>query len=795
MSALLSTAELQELRLRVHGTTRERMLREFAEAFEMLTTEQTLVLVLEDLHWADVSTIELLAMLARRPDPARLLVVGTYRPAEVLGSTHPLNGLVDELLAHHLATDVALSALKKEDIATYLHQRFPQSMFPSRLADILHQRTEGTPLFLVSIVEELLAQQVITHVQDTWSVQDHNEQLTTVIPDSIRHLVARQRNRLAPHDQHTLEAASIAGIEFSVASVAAALDAEMVAVGALCAHLAECQQFLRPAGIAEWPDGTVAARYGFRHALYQHLWHERIPIEQQQHWHLRIGEWQERAYGERAGEIAGELAMHFEQGRDYRRAVRYLQMAGENALRRSATTEAVSYFTHGLDLLRISPETPERALQEMRLQLALGPVLIALKGYGTEEVEKTYARALELYKRVEDTPQLFPVLFGLRGYYLTRAQYHTARQLAEQCLALAERTQESALLVLSSFGLGAALYFLGEFTLAHHHFEHGITLYNPAQHNPHVLPAAQDPGVTCRTYDAFVLWTLGYPDQALQRSPEALTLANEVSHPFSVVWAFTLALNVHLFRGEGRAAQEVAEQSIALATEQGFVVFAARGTFDRGYALVAQGQQAEGIRLMRQGLTDLRAIGSYPGHSLQLVRLAEVHGKMGQTDDGFTVLTEALAFMNEHDERVAAAELYRLKGELTLQRGARDLGLGARSSSPQASSLTSPALKEAVREAEGYFLRAIEIAQKQQAKSWELRATTSLARLWQKLGKTQEAHRLLSAVYHWFTEGFETKDLQEAKAVLGSLAANLGQLHKKCSPAVTLQGEDLLSSW
>jgi predicted ATPase len=206
-----------------------------------------------------------------------------------------------------------------------------------------------------------------------------------------------------------------------------------------------------------------------------------------------------------------------------------------------------------------------------------------------------------------------------------------------------------------------------------------------------------------------------------------------------------------------------------LATEQGFVVFAARGTFDRGYALVEQGKQAEGISLMRQSLTNLRAIGSYPGHSLQLARLAEACGKAGQADEGFTLLTEALAFMNEHEERVAEAELYRLKGALTLQKGARDWGLGAGSSSPQAPSLKSHVPMAVVEEAEGYFLKAIEIAQKQQAKSWELRASTSLAQLWQRQGKKKDAHTMLSKIYHWFSEGFDTRDLQEAQALLAEL--------------------------
>ena len=324
MSGLLSAAELQALQPRVFSATQERMLREFAEVLEMLTSERALVLVLEDLHWADTSTLELLAVLARRQEPARVLVLGTYRPMEVLGNGHPLNSVLHELHAHSLCCELTLQLLSEGDVATYLLERFPHSVFPTRLAELLHRRTEGNPLFLVSVLDDLVAQGVVVQVDGDWVFQGDEERLVTGVPESICHLVARQRDRLPPADQQVLEAASVAGMEFAVAAVAAAAEVEVVIVAEQCLRLAERQQFLRPAGLAEWPDGTVAARYGFTHALYQYLWHERVSIEQRQQWHLRIGERKEAGFGDRAPEIAAELAVHFEQGRDFRRAIRYL---------------------------------------------------------------------------------------------------------------------------------------------------------------------------------------------------------------------------------------------------------------------------------------------------------------------------------------------------------------------------------------------------------------------------------------------------------------------------------------
>lgn len=259
MPAVLSTTELQALQPRVLGATRERMLRELAEALEILTAEQTLILVLEDLHWADVSTLELLAALARRRESARMLVIGAYRPTEVMEDNHPLNSVVRELYAHQLGAELALRLLSEEDVAAYLRRRFPHSVLPSRLAQVLYHHTEGNPLFLVSEIGDLLSQSLLEQVDGAYMFQGDIERLATKAPESIRHMVARQRERLALDERRVLEAASVAGMEFSVAAVATALETEGAVISERCAQLAERQQFLRAAGRAEWPDGTVAA--------------------------------------------------------------------------------------------------------------------------------------------------------------------------------------------------------------------------------------------------------------------------------------------------------------------------------------------------------------------------------------------------------------------------------------------------------------------------------------------------------------------------------------------------------
>jgi DNA-binding winged helix-turn-helix (wHTH) protein/predicted ATPase len=668
MSALLSTAELQELQLRVTGATRERMLREFAEALEVLTVERMLVLVLEDLHWVDMSTVELLAVLAHRRESARLLVLGTYRPADVLGTSHPLKGLTHELSAHHLSVEVTVRVLRKEAVESYLQQRFPHSVFPVRLAEVLHRRSDGTPLFLVSIVDELVAQGVIIQVDGTWMLQNEGEHLTTAVPESIRHLVARQRERLMAEEQQILEAASIAGMEFSVAAVAAALDTEVIAVGVRCAQLAERQQFLRPAGIAEWPDGTVAARYGFLHALYQQLWHERVIIEQQQVWHLRMGERKEIAYGSRTGEIATELAVHFEQGRAYPRAVRYLQQAGENAIRRSASTEAIGYFTRGLDLLKTLPETPERARQELMVHVNLGPVLMMTNGRSAPVVEDAYTRALQLCHQTGEQAQLFSALRGLWECYETRGEFQKSHQLAEQFFTVAKLSQDPAHELIAHDALGDTLFWRGEFVSAREHLAQGVALYNPHQHAALAFfHGGYDPGVACACLEACVLWILGYPDQALARMDTALTLARQLGHLHSQASALIWAAVLHQLRREAPLTQARAGATIPLCREQGFPYYLAAGTIMHGWALARQGQGSEGVAQICQGVEVCQALGVEMARTYFLALLAEAYGTAGQPEQGLNAINEALELVNTNGEQLCEAELYRLKGTLTLQ--------------------------------------------------------------------------------------------------------------------------------
>src|SRR5262249_9676772 len=344
LPALLTGNELEALQRKTAGATRERMLRELAEAIEVVTRERPLVLILEDLHWSDVSTLDWLAFLARRSERARLLVIGTYRPVEGLTREHPLKAVKQELHLHGQCQELALDFLSEAAVAEYLAVRFSvgargqwkdqaEAAPLRRLAHLIHQRTDGNPLFMVNMMEYLLSQGVLVQVDGQWTLK--KEEPAAAVPENLRQMIEQRLAQVKPPERAVLEVASVAGAEFSTAAVAAGIGTEVEVVEERCAELARREQFLRASGTAEWPDGTVAARYGFLHALYQEVLYERLPAGRRQRLHRQISEREEAAYGERAREIATELAVHFERGRDHRKAIQYLQHAGENAVRRS----------------------------------------------------------------------------------------------------------------------------------------------------------------------------------------------------------------------------------------------------------------------------------------------------------------------------------------------------------------------------------------------------------------------------------------------------------------------------
>ncbi|MBI3802044.1 MAG: AAA family ATPase, partial [Deltaproteobacteria bacterium] len=632
MPALLNATELEALHRKVAGATKERMLRELTEAVEVLTAERPLVLWVEDLQWCDHSTLDWLAFVARRRERARLLVLGSYRPVETIVREHPLRAVKQELQVHGQCAELALGLLSEAAVGEYLAARFAggvRDRVPlQRLARTIHRRTDGNPLFMVNVADHLLSQGALVQADGQWTLKREGE-ATATVPENLQQMIEQRLAQVNPTARLILEVASVAGVEFSAAAVAVGAEMVLEAVEEHCAELARREQFLRTSGTSEWPDRTVATRYSFQHALYQEVLYERLSAGRRRQVHQRIGEREEQAYGERAREIAAELAVHFEQGRDYRRAVQYLQQAGENATQRSAHVETISHLTKALELLKAFPDTPERLPQELGLQLPLIAPLSATKGYGAPEVERVCARALELCRQIGETSRLFPVLLRMQAVHLARAEFQKACSLGEQCLILAQQTQDPVRLVSSHYVLGVTLLHLGEFAPARAHLEQGIALHDCYRDRVDFRSdLLQDEGVSCRSHAAVALWYLGYPDQAVNRSYEALTLAQEQSNPYGLVYKLSLTVMVHQLRGEGQRGQEQAERAIALCHEQGIPLYLAMAMILWGWALTEQGQEEEGIARIRQGLAAWRATGAEILLSHWLALLAEAYGKV-----------------------------------------------------------------------------------------------------------------------------------------------------------------------
>ena len=734
---------------------RHHLFKHYAEFLERASRVNPLVLLLDDLQWADDASLQLMQHLAPRLEQIRVLVLGTYRDVE-LDAQCPFARTLETLTRKRLAQPQKLEPFGQADVEVLLTALGGPSP-PEQLVERLYRETEGNPFFVEEVFQHLQEEFALFEPDGRWHANLAVDELE--VPEGVRSVINRRLERVSQESRRVLTACAIVGRSFSLELLEALDD---MAGDALLAALEEAEghHLIVPASKRE-------ARWEFSHALIRQTLAGGLSVPRRQRLHRRVGEAIERMTGEtvethvsdRAHHFYAEtadaqpelLAHHFTEAGLNAKAVPYWQRAGQRALERSATLEAVAHLTQALELLATLPDTPERAQQELVVQAILGPALSAIKGYAAPEVFQAYTRARELCEQVGETPQRFQAVRGLWYFHLLRMELQTARELGEQLLTLAQDVGDPSLRLEAHYTLGNTLNYLGEFTDSQAHFDQGIALYDPQQHRDHAFRYGQDPGVACRAYAAMNLWWLGYPDQAVQMSHEALTLARQRSHPFSLIFALFFATWLHQFRQDGQLTQERAEACIDLATEQGFRLFQVGGTIFQGWALAERSaesgsgprQREEGMAQMQRGLEDWQAIGAKVLRPYGLALLAKAHALAGQPALGLTLLDEGLAVTHNTEEHRWEAELYRLKGELLL----------CQSSDNSV-------------EAETCFHQALAIARHQQAKSWELRTAISLSRLWQSQDKRQDVYDLLASVYAWFTEGFATADLREAKALL-----------------------------
>jgi tetratricopeptide (TPR) repeat protein len=740
LPGLVSDADRDTLVRQYAGVTRARMLREMVDGIEALTARTPMVIVLEDLHWSDPSTFDLLAALAARGAAARILVIGTYRPAETSADDRLADAVATLLDGRHPCAELALEPLGEGAIEEYLHAHFGGAL-PAGFARAVHQRTGGNPLFVAHLTARAGA----------GGDASRGPELATFLgdaPPSLRRAIGKRIGRLDAEERRVLEAASVAGVEFAAAEVAAGLADDVEAVEARCKALAQRHALRGPIAKSTWPDGTTSGRYAFPHALHLEVLYDDVAPSVRRQLHQRIGARLEAAHGARAPEVAATLAVHFGRAEDWPRTFRYERDAGERATRRNAFAEASTHLRSALRAFGRLPDREQRALDELQVQVALGTVLSQIQGFAAPEVGKAYARALALCDEIGDVPERFVAVAGLEAFYSIRGDLPIASSLGRRLLALGESSGDPTQLIEAHHALGCNRLRAADLATSQIHLEQTIALCDLERRQDAHRLSGHDPKVCCLGHLACVQWLSGRLAQAVASATAAVAWADELAHPPTVALALTLAAAVHVLRRDWRSAEELTARGTAVAAEYGLVFFAAVMAIERGSALAGLGRHAEADALLRAGLDGYLATGAGTNEVFYRMLALEAHVHGDRPDDARRELAAAFDAIERHGERHLEAELERWKGELIV-RGDRRLR----------------------DDAERCFRRALEIARAQDAKSLELRAALSLARLHAADRRSPRGLDELRRARAAFTEGFDSPDLAEATALLGTGAA------------------------
>jgi predicted ATPase/class 3 adenylate cyclase len=687
---------------------------------------QPLVIIFEDLHWIDSETQEFLNCMVEAIANARILLLVNYR----LEYRHEWGNRT-------YYTQLRLDPLDRENTGEMLATLLGSDSELEPLRHLIAERTEGNPFFIEEIVQALFEQRALARNGTVTLIRPLTE---VTVPATVRAVLASRIDRLRVDEKDLLQTLAVIGREFTLPLIQRVTDCTEAELEHSLSDL-QRGEFIyeQPA----FPD----AEYAFKHALTQEVAYGSILIERRKLLHEEVGDAIESLFAGRVEECCEALAHHYSRSANTWKAVKYLHLAGQQSMLRSAHTQGIDQFYSSLELLRTLPVSREQVEQELILQTDAGIALGQAQGYSSLETGRAFIRARELCQQLAESARLVQVLWGLWYFYFARAEHQAAREVAEECMGVARRLQDEALLGQASFILGGSQLLMGNLTASQESLQYGIRSYDRQLHSGLAFQYGQDPKVSALCPMALVYWHLGYPDRALEYVKEAQSLARAVSHRYSQAFALGFTGWIHLYRGEPSLADESAQAAISLSTDYGFPLWLGWGRITKGRALAELGKLKEGINLINQGLGVLQSSESELQLTFFLALLAQTQQELGLTQEGITTLHDALRRVGKTGERYYEPELYRLKGEILLKLG---------------DAYTS--------EARTCFLHAIEVAREQSAKSWELRATASLVRLLEKEGRREEAQAVLAQIYNWFTEGFDTADLTEAKALLEELS-------------------------
>lgn len=728
----------------------ERMLREIGTFLESLAAHSMVVLVLEDLHWSDNATIDLLSFFAERRDPARLLIIGTYRPAEASTHEHPIRQVKQTLRSRRRCIDIALDYLSVENVREYLHMRFGDEV--SDLAPLIHERTDGNPLFVVAIVEELIRRGQLTDTSGNWAVGIAADRVDLALPDDLLEMVTAQFQSLSAEERSVLEAASVAGVSFAPWTVARALGRDAEEVEAVSQRMVRARLFLNAAGRTE--DSGSGKLYDFIHALHHQVIYEQIPSRRCQRLHQTIGEALESTYGERLAEVAPELSVHFEHGGDHMRAAKYLGLCVAQAQQRLAPHEAIACADHALRLLERVPDTPDRRRRELELRLLLGVSLNVTGGYGAKSVRQNYERARTLCLDVGDTRQLFEIVHATWYAQTNNAELDAAQRTVDELARIAELQDGAEFRRRAELARGRTELWKGNFGAA---VQVCTQFLEDVENQPITIRAETygvDPVVPAFVQGALAHWFVGHPDRARAHARSGLAHAEKSRQPLNLASALFHSTILELLCGNAEAAARLAARTAEISAQNDVGAFRPVGRFFGGAARAEQGDVDGGLSEMLPALVDHRAVVGAHFCGVMLGFIASSYGRAERWDEGLRRADEGIGLTETSLERFYAAELWRVKGELLFGKArsanGRKRAVGGR-------------LVEAARQC---FRRALEIAGQQEARSLALRSAMSLTRLSKWRGGSHDARDLLRSLVASFTEGFDTKDLTDAKALL-----------------------------
>jgi predicted ATPase/DNA-binding winged helix-turn-helix (wHTH) protein len=689
---------LEAARLRSLGAGPERMLREMVEALEALGARSPLLLVVEDLHWGDDATLSLLTRLAQRREPARMLVLATARRVPGHGSER----LVRELAPRGRCVEIALAGWSVAAVCECLARRYPGLDGEVGVAEILHRRSDGNPLFVECLLRSWAERGAIAPDGGRWELQAALDEPAADVPESLRELIEQEVDALADEDQRVLEAASVAGSEFSAAALAGEAEPRTEEVEARCARLARLG-LLRERPPADWPDGTVAAAFAFAHELYRQVLYERLPASRRARLHREVGARLERAYATTPGERAAELAGHFIHGRRPAAAVRHLCRSVQQATARGAPAQAVRDARTALELLEGHPEIPRDDGAELWLHAALAGALVTRSGFASAEAEHAIVRALRIARARDDEASAAPLLQGLAGLREYLGDHEASEALAGEALHAAG---EAELAVEAHDLIACSLFHQGRFSAALEQAECALSRHDAGHRHVVLATLGEHPAVSSEGWAGLALWFMDDEERARARIDAALELAAHPTRRHSLAYARVLKARWHHMRGEASEARKHAEAGLALAREGGFAYHAAAGQIFLGWARALEGD-GDGVDLIRAGLDAHRATGAGLDRPYFLALLAEAVWATRQPERALRAVDEALEILGDARAFFWEPELHRLRGALILD------AYGAERSA----------------DAEAAVGRAIETARRQGAPALHRRADGSLVAL------------------------------------------------------------------